>query len=130
MEAHDLGAALRRLSPLTVTGATTEAEAKASFAKLDDFGQGGIFLAKFSGQTPWERHRNGDELVHVLAGEVDLTVLTETEPVTLTLAAGSIFVVPLGLWHRQLARSPVTLLTATPQPTDLSHLDDPRSEPR
>jgi quercetin dioxygenase-like cupin family protein len=57
-------------------------------------------------------------------------VLTDGEPVRVTLRAGSVFVVPQGLWHRQVARAAVTLLTATPTPTDISTADDPRSEPR
>lgn len=114
MEAHDLHAALSRL-------AGTE------FARLDTFNHGGLFLGSFSGQSPWERHLHGDELLHVLAGEVDITILTETEPVHLTLRTGSVFIVPQGLWHRQVARTAVTLLTATPTPTDHSDAADPRA---
>ena len=130
MEAHDVRAAVDRLSELRITEATTEAEANAAFARLDSFNHGGIFVGRFSGPTPWERHPHGDELVHVLDGEVDLTVLTDGEPVRVTLRAGSLFVVPQGLWHRQIAHTAVTLLTATPTPTDLSTADDPRSERR
>ncbi len=130
MEAHDVRAAVDRLSPLSITEATTEADAKAAFARLDSFDHGGIFVGRFSGTSPWERHPQGDELVHVLDGEVDLTVLTDGEPVRVTLRAGSVFVVPQGLWHRQVARAVVTLLTATPTPTDISTADDPRSERR
>ncbi len=40
---------------------TTEAEAKAAFAILAPFRDGSIFAGSFSGESPWERHRNGDE---------------------------------------------------------------------
>ena len=44
-----------------------------------------------------------------------------------SVAAGSVFVVPRGLWHRQVARPSVTLLTATPDHSEVSTADDPRS---
>jgi hypothetical protein len=40
--------------------------------------------------------------------------------------AGSIFVVPRGVWHRQLSRPSVLLLTVTPKPTEVSFAEDPR----
>ena len=127
MEAHDLGVALNRLSPLMITSAPPEADAQAAFTRLDTFNHGGLFIGRLVGQSPWERHLHGDELLHVLDGQVDITVLTEGEPVHATLRAGSVFIVPQGLWHRQLARAPVTLLTATPTPTDHSDAADPRT---
>ena len=123
MEAHDIRTALSRLSEPGTSGT----EARAAFARLDTFNHGGLFLGRFSGRTPWERHLHGDELLHILDGEVDITVLTEGDPVHATLRAGSVFIVPQGLWHRQLARVPVTVLTATPTPTDHSDAEDPRS---
>lgn len=77
-----------------------------------------------------ERHPDGDELLQVLEGEVDVTVLTEEgEPVRATVAAGSVFVVPRGLWHRQLAQSAAALLFATPaETTQHSWAEDPRRE--
>jgi quercetin dioxygenase-like cupin family protein len=104
--------------------------ASTPFTKLAAFNQGGIFVGRFTGQTPWERHRHGDELVQVLAGEVDLTVMTAGRPTHVTLGPGGIFVVPRGRWHRQYARTDVTLLSATPTPTDMSFADDPRSTKR
>ena len=128
MEAHDLRAALDSLPALSITPSTTDADAKAAFAKLDEFNNGGVFVGSFSGETPWERHRGGDELVHVLQGEVEITILTETGAERLTLRTGSVVVVPRGLWHRQHARVRTTLLTATPTPTDTSLADDPRAD--
>jgi hypothetical protein len=111
MEPHDIREALSRL-PTTAEGA------EAAFVKLAAFNHGGMFVERFSGPTPWERHSQGDEFVHVLDGEVGLTVFTEHEPVDMALRASSIFVVPQGLWHRQVARTgTATLLSATPTPT-------------
>jgi mannose-6-phosphate isomerase-like protein (cupin superfamily) len=132
MEPHDLKALLHQLSQVKMAspaGASTGTPAFAStpFTKLASFNHGGVFLGRFIGQTPWERHRQGDELVQVLDGEVDLTVMTARRPVHVTLRTGGIFVVPSGLWHRQHARTEVTLLSATPTPTDMSFADDPRA---
>jgi hypothetical protein len=66
----------------------------------------------------------------VLEGEVDLTVLKTSGPAHLTLTSGSLFVVPRGRWHRQRTRGDVTLLSATPTPTDISFATDPRREKR
>lgn len=48
------------------------------FSKLESFNHGGLFVGRFSGAAPWERHRHGDELVHVLGGEVTVTLLSAT----------------------------------------------------
>jgi len=129
MEAHDVGTALSGLRELKLSRATTAREAAAAFPKLAPFNGGGVFVGRFSGRSPWERHPTGDELLHVLEGEVEVTVLTKDGPAHVTVAAGSIFIVPRGLWHRQFPRPTVTLLNATPQPTEISFADDPAAEP-
>jgi hypothetical protein len=58
---------------------TTAAEAKAVFAILAPFRDGSIFAGSFSGDSPWERHQNGDELVHILDGATTLTIHTSAE---------------------------------------------------
>jgi quercetin dioxygenase-like cupin family protein len=111
---------------LTITASTTAEEAGAAFPQLASFNEGGIFVGRYSGQPPWERHPKADELLHVLDGEVEVTVLTDAGPVHATVRAGSIFVVPQGLWHRPVARAAATLLSATPKPTEVSFAEDPR----
>ena len=82
---------------------------------------------RFRGQTPWERHPAGDELLHVLEGAVEVTVLTDAGPVQRSVAAGSVLVVPRGAWHRQRAEEGVVLLFATAaETTDHSWAEDPR----
>ena len=124
----DIATALEGLTVLRNRDETTEAEADAAFARLADMGQGGVFAGSFSGQSPWERHRNGDELVHILAGATSLTIMTEEGPETHDMTAGMLIVVPQGAWHRFDAPDQVTLLTATPQPTDHTFADDPRTD--
>ena len=105
----------------------TEAEAEAAFAILAPFRDGGIFAGSFSGDSPWERHQNGDELVHILEGATTLIILTATGPQSFPMTAGMLIVVPQGHWHRFHAMEGVTVLTATPQPTDHTFAADPRA---
>ena len=137
MGPHDLDTLRTSLSRRRLTGRRAArarpddlAFASTPFVKLAAFNRGGLFVGRFTGRAPWERHTRGDELVQVLDGEVDLTVMTASRPVQVTLRAGGVFVVPRGLWHRQHARTEVTLLSATPTPTDISFADDPRSRKR
>jgi mannose-6-phosphate isomerase-like protein (cupin superfamily) len=106
---------------------TSEAEARAAFAVLAPFGNGSIFVGSFSGDSPWERHRNGDELVQILHGATTLTIMTSDGPQSLEMSAGMLIVVPQGHWHRFHAPNLVTVLSATPQPTDHTSAEDPRT---
>lgn len=105
-----------------------EAEVGKAFARLGRINNGEIFAGRYSGWTPWERHRNGDELVQVLDGETTITILGEEGPERHTLTAGTFVVVPAGQWHRFDTPKGVTVMTATPLPTDFSTADDPRGE--
>jgi mannose-6-phosphate isomerase-like protein (cupin superfamily) len=63
----------------------------------------------------WERHPKGDELLHVLEGEVKVELLQKSGRIAReTVRAGSFYVVPRGLWHRPIQREPVVMLYATP----------------
>jgi mannose-6-phosphate isomerase-like protein (cupin superfamily) len=106
---------------------TTDAEAKAAFAVLAPFRDGSIVAGSFSGESPWERHRRGDELVHILDGAATLTIMTDSGPESFAMTAGMLIVVPQGHWHRFHAPDGVTVLTATPQPTDHTAATDPRT---
>ena len=123
----DIQAELAQL--LTLTGrdkGTTEAEEAAAFATLAPFRDGALFAGSFRGDSGWERHPNGDEIVQILAGATSLTILTDAGAEVLALTAGSLVVVPRDHWHRFNAPEVVTVMTATPQPTEHSFADDPR----
>lgn len=109
VKAVDIKAALTLL-PVRSPHTPDEEPAKA-FATLADYCDGGVFAGSFDGYSEWERHRNGDELVHVLGGETTKTILTDDGSVELTLTAGMLTVVPQGLWHRFHAPDGVTLMT-------------------
>ncbi|MDJ0942630.1 MAG: cupin domain-containing protein [Kiloniellales bacterium] len=100
----------------------------AAFATLAAFREGGIFAGSFQGDSAWERHTQGDELVQILDGAATLTVLTGEGPQVLEMKAGMLAVVPQNCWHRFSAPEGVSLMTATPQPTDHSTAEDPRQD--
>lgn len=127
VKAIDIGKELAGLPVLrNRSPETPRDEAARSFAALAAFGDGALFAGSFDGASDWERHRTGDEIVQILKGETTLTILTETGPQVLQMKAGMLAVVPQGCWHRFNARKGVTVLTATPQPTDHSTAEDPR----
>lgn len=103
-----------------------EDQAGEAFANLGVINNGEIFAGRWQGQSSWERHQNGDELVQVLEGETTMTLLTEGDGEKHTLTAGQFLVVPAGVWHRFDTPEGVTVFAATPQPTDHSTADDPR----
>jgi mannose-6-phosphate isomerase-like protein (cupin superfamily) len=75
----------------------------------------------------WERHPDGDELLYILEGELDMTLLRESTSELASLQPGSLFVVPKGVWHRPYAKTDVRLLYITPPRTETSTAEDPRS---
>ncbi|MGB0848374.1 MAG: cupin domain-containing protein [Thiolinea sp.] len=105
---------------------TTDAEEEDVFAELAEFNNGSVFVGSFSGESSWERHPNGDELVHVLKGQATIIILSDGGDQEITLSEGMVVVVPQGLWHRFVVPELVTLFTATPLPTEISLEDDPR----
>ena len=108
---------------------TPEAERQGSFARLAPYRDSAINAAKFSGEGPWERHPNGDEIVQIVEGATTVHLMTADGPQSVALKAGMVIIVPQNTWHRFVAPDGVGLVTATPQPTE--HLtfaiDDPRT---
>ena len=106
---------------------TPEGEARAAFAVLAPFRDGGLVAGSFSDESAWERHGKGDELVHVLEGAATLTIMTAEGPQSIELGAGMVVVVPQGHWPRFHVADRVTVMTATPQPTEHTSAADPRT---
>jgi mannose-6-phosphate isomerase-like protein (cupin superfamily) len=125
----DLARARATLTTLTITPDTTEDEANGAVRELGWLHDRLVGVMRFAGDTPWERHPDGDELLHVLDGEIDLTVLTDDGPRRVPIGAGEVFVCPRGLWHRQRATVAATILFATATATSkASWAEDPRNE--
>jgi mannose-6-phosphate isomerase-like protein (cupin superfamily) len=108
---------------------TTDAEKKASFTTLSPYRDGGIFGGSFSGESQWERHEQGDEIVHVLEGATTLTLIADEAkaPQAFEMTAGMMVVIPQGCWHLFQAPEGVTIMTVTPQPTEHLPADHPKS---
>ena len=110
---------------------STESERKATgaFVTLAPFRDGNIYGAKFSGRAAWERHPNGDELVQIVDGATTVDIIVDGTIETHALIAGMTVVVPQGAWHRFNAPDGVSIVTATPRPTEHLTVDveDPRT---
>jgi len=130
VKAIDIKAELAALPFLPGRGKdTTEAEKRAAFTTLSPYRDGGIFGGSFSGESQWERHQQGDEIVHIVDGATTLTLIEndDAEPQSLEMTAGMMIVIPQGCWHLFRAPAGVTIMTITPQPTEHLPADDPRS---
>ena len=67
--------------------------------------------------TAWERHRDGDELLVMLTGALDVVLdHDDAAEQVIELCAGRSLLVPATVWHRQLVRTPGDLLFITPGP--------------
>lgn len=88
------------------------------FAELSDYRDGAMFVAHYAGNSEWERHNTGDEIVVALEGATTLILLLDGEEVPHRLDAQEFLIVPQGLWHRFETPDEVKVLSVTPQPTD------------
>lgn len=61
----------------------------------------------------WEVHPEGEELVVVLSGRIDLQLDDERRQWTVPLRAGQAWINPRGVWHRALVREPADMLFIT-----------------
>ena len=102
-------------------------EKRTAFATLAPYRDGGIFGGSFSGESQWERHQHGDEIVSILEGAATLTIMTDEGPQSFAMTAGMMIVVPQECWHLFQAPAGVTIMTVTPQPTEHIDAQDPRS---
>jgi mannose-6-phosphate isomerase-like protein (cupin superfamily) len=125
----DLVTQLDKLRQFARTATSPEVERKKGIALLAPYRDGAIFASKFSGTGGWERHPNGDELVYIVEGATMLCLMDDKDGLQAhPLRVGMIAIIPQGLWHRFESPCGVTLMAATPQPTDHPEVDvdDPR----
>src|SRR3984893_4231755 len=104
------------------------ADRKGSAARLDCSRDGARFPTKCAGKGHRESHLTGDELIHILDGTAPLEIVREDGPQSFALCAGMIAVIPRAAWQRFPSPEGVTLMTATPSPSEVIELDvdDPR----
>ena len=129
-KAVDLSDAFAKLAMLEGrTPTTTAAEPEGAMSRLLPYRDGAIFAAKFSGKGAWERHPQGEEIVHIVEGKTTLHLITAEGRQSLDLKAGTLVIVPKNAWHQFEAPDGVALMTTTPQPTENLEVDvdDPRT---
>jgi quercetin dioxygenase-like cupin family protein len=107
----------------------TERKATGAFVTLAPYRDGNIYSAKFTGEAAWERHPNGDELVQIVDGSCTMHLMIEGGLESHEVRAGMTVVVPQNTWHRFSAPDGVSIVTATPRPTEHLTVDvaDPRA---
>src|SRR5262245_61408164 len=112
----DLKVELARLTMLEGrTPTSSDVERAGSSARLAPYRDGAIFISKFKGTGAWERHPQGDEIVHILEGETIVRLMTDEGLRSLTLKPGMMVIVPQHVWHQFEAPGGVSVMTATPQ---------------
>ncbi len=130
----DLNAQLAKLTMFRGrTPRSTTADRRGSAARLASFRDGALTTTKFAGKGHWESHLSGDELIHILDGTATLEIVCDDgPPKSFALRAGMLAVNPQGAWHRFHSPEGVTLMTATPFPSEVIELDvdDPRTVER
>ena len=120
---HDLGPAAVAAMPRYDLSSISE-EPPGPFPPFAFHGcAGGI--ASTVGAGPWELHTAGDELLHLLDGELSITVREQSGEATYHLAAGDLMIVPAGCWHRSWSDSGVTFLFLTPAEGNRHAFGDP-----
>ena len=126
----DLDAELAKLKLFRgrTPGSTIE-DRKGSTARLAAYRDGALLASRWAGKGHWEIHRGGDELVHIVEGSATLEVLGDGGSRSVALRAGMMAVTPQGSWHRFHSSEGVTLMTATPFPSEVIEVDvdDPRT---
>jgi mannose-6-phosphate isomerase-like protein (cupin superfamily) len=129
----DLTAELAKLTMFCGrTPRSTMADRQGSAARLAPYRDGALTATKFAGNGHWERHV-ADELIHILDGTATLEIVCDDSPPrSFALRAGMLAVIPQGAWHRFHSSEGVTLMTATPSPSEVIErdVDDPRTVAR
>ncbi len=115
------------IEPVHLTSAAMAARLNArgtTIGRLDDYEVG---VARFSQHPRWEIHPSGDELLIGIAGDLELTILSDDGPVTTVLQPGHAIVIPRNTWHSPTPLSEVSLLSmANYEGTEVSDALDPR----
>lgn len=86
-----------------------------------------VGISRFDEHPRWEMHPHGDELLQVLEGKLDLTLLLGKRKVRRVLRPDDVAIVPKGIWHSPIPVGSVCLLhIADYRATEVSDAEDPR----
>ena len=128
MKVYDVKATLSEAPTLDLTASdTTRDQVTSTVRRFGDLDKYSIAGRRFRGTSPWELHPQEDELLYIVDGEMEVTLLGEEGSTTVTLGPGCLFVVPKATWHQQYARETVMSWGVTATHADqISFADDPR----
>lgn len=101
--------------------------AEDAFAEVSKYRDGSIYVGHYSGDSEWERHSSGDEIVLALEGRTTVVLHLDAEEERIELESNELVVVPRNTWHRFEGSCDLKIVTVTPQPTDHS-LETPGTE--
>ena len=105
------------------------ANADGDFLDVARFNGHTFGTSRISGTSPyWEMHPATDEFFYVLEGVFEVALLLETGTQHVKIPAGSVGIVPKGIWHKPGSPDGTAFLYLTPGETLHSNLEDPREE--
>ena len=106
---------------------TLATEPPGSFVDLLGFNDNTVGACHISGVSPvWEMHPDTDEIFYILDGGFEITLLTASDTEHHQLEAGTMFVVPKGIWHKPAAPNGAKFIFHTPGTSLHSEAEDPR----
>ncbi|MFI5609102.1 cupin domain-containing protein [Amycolatopsis sp. NPDC051903] len=76
-----------------------------------------IRLARFGGEHVWHVHEDTDEFFLVLDGEIEIGLREPAGEHVVTVARGSVFVVPRGTFHKPSSKGGAVVLLVEPSGT-------------
>ena len=123
MKIHNLVASLDGL--VRKAAEDPRGRANVEFGLLNDYSLG---LGRYVGTSPWERHRNGDELLYILSGQVEVTLLRAGNEERDTISTGSFFVVPKDRWHQLSTPNGASIFYASPPESGAERLRERPSD--
>lgn len=113
---------------LSDVNAALAAEAAGTFLELIEFNGNKLGACDITGTSPvWEMHPDTDELFYIVDGVFEITLLEDNGPTHHVVPAGSIFVVPQGIWHKPAAPHGAKFIFHTPGTSLHSDAEDPRT---
>lgn len=113
MKIFDVASLVADMPERRVSPGISQEDALGCMRVLTTFNGCLVGLVHFSGQTAWERHAGGDEILVILEGETELTQLTPEGATKQVARKGDTVQIPAGVWHSQCTRSPVKLMFFT-----------------
>ena len=99
-----------------------------TFLEIAAFNGSNVGACDITGVSPvWEMHPDTDELFYILEGEFEVTLWRGEAAEEFVAPAGSLFVVPKGVWHKPAAPNGAKFVYLTPGKSLHSQADDPRT---